>query len=144
MSDIKTLIAKLNPACKRALELAAERCLAQTHFSIEIEHLLLQLIEMDGDVPTILRYYEVDPGQVTAQLNEALEKLKRGNSRTPALSPHLLSWLEAGWVFGSLRLGGQNVRSGALLAALYEEEALRALIVDSAPLLLRVPRGKLV
>ncbi len=144
MSDIKALIGKLNPACKRALEMAAERCLVHTHFSIEMEHLLLQMIEMpDGDVPRVLRYYEIAPAQVAAQLNEALEKLKRGNSRTPALSPHLLDWLQAGWVFGSLRLGRQNVRSGALLAALYEEEALRALIVDSAPLLLRVPRSRL-
>ena len=145
MPDIKALIAKLNPACKRALETAAERCLGLTHFSIEIEHLLLQLIEIpDGDVLRILRYYEIAAEQVTGQLNAALEKLKRGNSRTPALSPHLLDWLEAGWVFSSLRLGGQSVRSGALLAALYENDALRPLMVESAPLLLRVPRGKLV
>jgi type VI secretion system protein VasG len=145
MADIKALIAKLNPACKRALETAAERCLGQTHFSIEIEHLLLQLIEIpDGDVARILRYYEIAAEQVTGQLNAALEKLKRGNSRTPALSLHLLDWLETGWLFSSLRLGGHSVRSGALLAALYENDALRSLMVESAPLLLRVPRGKLI
>ena len=82
--------------------------------------------------------------QVSAQLNQALERLKRGNSRTPALSPHLLAWLQAGWVFGSLRLQRQSVRSGALLAALYEDEGLRALVLESAPLLLRIPRGKLI
>ncbi len=145
MSDIKTLIAKLNPACKRALETAAERCLAQTHFSVEIEHLLCQLVEApDGDVTRLLRHYDIAADQVTAQLNQALERLKRGNSRTPALSPHLLSWLEAGWMFSSLRLGRQSIRSGALFAALYEQEALRALVLESAPLLLRVPRGKLI
>jgi type VI secretion system protein VasG len=36
------------------------------------------------------------------------------------------------------------VRSGALLAALYEDEGLRALVLESAPLLLRIPRGKLI
>jgi type VI secretion system protein VasG len=145
MSDIKALIGKLNPVCKRALETAAERCLSQTHFSIEIEHLLIQLVELpDGDVPRLLRYYEIVPAQVAAQLNQALERLKRGNSRTPALSPHLLAWLQAGWVFGSLRLQRQSVRSGALFAALYEDEGLRALVLESAPLLLRIPRGKLI
>jgi type VI secretion system protein VasG len=139
LSDIKALIGKLNPVCKRALETAAERCLSQTHFSIEIEHLLVQLVELpDGDAPRLLRYYEIVPAQVTAQLNEALERLKRGNSRTPALSPHLLSWLQAGWVFGSLRLQQLSVRSGALFAALYEDDGLRALVLESAPLLLRI------
>jgi type VI secretion system protein VasG len=55
-----------------------------------------------------------------------------------------LAWVQAGWVFGSLRLQRQSVRSGALLAALYEDEGLRALVLESAPLLLRIPRGKLI
>jgi type VI secretion system protein VasG len=84
MSDIKALIGKLNPVCKRALETAAERCLSQTHFSVEIEHLLIQLIELpDGDVPCLLLYYEIVPAQVSAQLNQALERLKRGNNPHP-------------------------------------------------------------
>jgi len=145
MSDVKALISKLNPTCKRALETAAELCLAQTHFSVEIEHLLLKLVEMpDGDLQRVLRYYEVDAGGVAKQLSAAIEKLKRGNSRTPSLSPHLLQLFEAAWVTSSLHLGQGAVRSGALLLALLEDDALRALLLEAVPLLAIIPRGRLV
>jgi type VI secretion system protein VasG len=144
MSDVKALIAKLNPTCRRALETAAELCLAQTHFSVEVEHLLLKLLEVpDGDLPRILRYYEVDAGAVAKQLGSAIEKLKRGNTRTPTLSPHVLDLFEAAWVTSSLRLGQGAVRSGAVLAALLENDALRALLLEAVPVLTGIPRGKL-
>ncbi len=145
MSDVKALIAKLNPVCKRALETAAELCLAQTHFSVEIEHLLLKLVETpDGDLQRVLRYYEIDAGAVAKQINAAIEKLKRGNSRTPSLSPHLLQLFEAAWVTSSLRLGQPTIRSGAVLQALLEETALRGLLLEAIPLLATLPRGRLL
>ena len=145
MSDVKALISKLNPACKRALETAAELCLAQTHFSVEIEHLLLRLVEAtDGDLQRVLRYYEIDAGAVAKQLNAAIEKLKRGNSRTPSLSPHVLQLFEAAWVTSSLHLGQGAIRSGAVLQALLQEDALRALILEAVPALTAIPRGRLI
>ena len=36
MSRLKTLIGKLTPTAKRALETAAQLCLTQTHFAIEV------------------------------------------------------------------------------------------------------------
>jgi type VI secretion system protein VasG len=145
MSDVKALISKLNPASKRALEQAAELCLAQTNFSVEVEHLLLKLVELpDGDVQRVLRYYEIDAGVVAKQLSEAIEKLKRGNSRTPSLSPHLLTLFEAAWVTCSLRLGEGAIRSGAVLLALLEDDALRALLLEAVPLFATIPRGRLV
>ena len=41
----KSLIGKLNPTCRRALEAAAGLCLSRTHFHVEIEHWLLKLLE---------------------------------------------------------------------------------------------------
>src|ERR1700739_1136702 len=102
MSDIKSLISKLDPATRRALEQAAELCLAQTQFSVEIEHLLIKLLEIqDGDLQRILRYYEVDAGGLSAQLTKSLERFKRGNSRTPSLSPQMLQLFERAWVASS-------------------------------------------
>ncbi|HZB91455.1 MAG TPA: type VI secretion system ATPase TssH [Stellaceae bacterium] len=144
MSDVKALISKLNPACKRALETAAELCLAQTHFSVEVEHLLLKLAEKpDGDVQRVLRYYEIDAGAVAKQLGAAIEKLKRGNSRTPSLSPHLLTLFEGAWVISSLRLAQPAIRSGAVLLALLDDDALRALLLEAVPVLATLPRGRL-
>ncbi len=144
MSDVKALIAKLNPVCKRALEGAAELCLAQTHAAVEIEHVLLKLTEAaDGDVARILRYYEIDAGRLAQQLDQAIARLKRGNARTPALSQHLLHWFEAAWVTTSLHLGEGAIRSGALMLALQDEDALRGLVLEGVPVLALVPRGRL-
>ena len=144
MSDVKALISKLNPVCKRALETAAELCLAQSHFSVEIEHLLLKLVELpDGDLQRVLRYYEIDAGAVAKQLSGAIEKLKRGNSRTPSLSPHLLQLFEAAWVTCSLQLGQPSIRSGALLHAALEDDTLRMLLLEAVPILTTLPRGRL-
>ena len=56
-SELKVLIGKLNPICKRALETAAGLCVAQTHYNVEVEHLLLKLLDIPGtDVAPVLRY----------------------------------------------------------------------------------------
>ncbi|MBP2312811.1 type VI secretion system ATPase TssH [Azospirillum soli] len=144
MSSLKPLIDKLNPTAKRALETAAQLCLTQTHFAVEVQHLLLRLAAMpEGDVARLLRHYGVDAGALSADLTRALERLPRGNVQTPAFSEHLLRLLERAWVVSSLRLGGAAIRSGAILAALLEDDALRGLVLEAAPLLARIPRGRL-
>ncbi|MFM2042405.1 MAG: type secretion system ATPase TssH [Pseudomonadota bacterium] len=144
MSTLATLIARLNPLTKRALEGAAQLCLAQTHFAVEVEHLLLKLVERtDGDLVPVLRYYEVDTGALQGQLTAALDRLKRGNGRTPAFSEHIVRLLQSAWLVSSLDLGAPSVRSGAILKALLEDEALRGLLLEPVPLLAKVPRGRL-
>ena len=144
MSPLKPLIGKLNPTAKRALETAAQHCLTQTHFAVEVQHLLLKLVVApDSDVSRLLRHYGVDAGTVSADLTRALDRLPRGNGQTPAFSEHLLRLLERAWVVSSLRLGGSAIRSGAILAALLEDDALRGMLVEAVPLLARIPRGTL-
>ncbi|WP_035707112.1 type VI secretion system ATPase TssH [Niveispirillum irakense] len=144
MSTIATLITRLNPSTKRALEGAAQLCLTLTHFAVEVEHLLLKLVEQaDGDLPRVLRYYEIDPGALQTQLTDALDRLKRGNSRTPAFSEHIVRLLQSAWLVSSLELSAPLVRSGAILKALLEDEALRGLLLEPVPLLLKIRQGRL-
>jgi type VI secretion system protein VasG len=144
MADLKTLIAKLDPICRRALEKAAERCHGQTQFSVEIEHLLLALLEAaDSDLGRACSAYGVAPDRLAQQLTQAIDGFKRGNGRTPALSPQLGELLGAAWSVASLELGLGAVRSGAVLKALLDSDALRATSVESAPLLALIPRGRL-
>jgi type VI secretion system protein VasG len=144
MSDLKVLIDKLNPLCKRALEYAAALCVAQTHYNIEIEHLLLRLLDTPGsDLAPILHQYDVDEGEIAKQLNRAIEKFKRGNSRTPAMSPQILAFLREGWLCSTLVLESETIRSGALFMALFEDDALHATIAESCPALGRIQRDSL-
>jgi type VI secretion system protein VasG len=143
-SELKTLIGKLNPVCRRGLETAAALCVSQTHYNVEVEHLLLKLLDLPAtDIGPVLRYYGVDQGELSRQLNQAMERFDRGNGRTPAMSPQILRLLREGWSLSSLHLEAPAIRSGALLFALYEDEALRTTIHESCPVLARIPRESL-
>ena len=43
--DLKSLVGRLNEACRRALEAAAGLTLSRTHYNVEIEHWLLKLLD---------------------------------------------------------------------------------------------------
>jgi type VI secretion system protein VasG len=143
-NELRNLIGKLNPICRRGLETAAALCVAQTHYNVEVEHLLLKLLDLPAtDLAPVLRYHQVDTDELTRQLDRALEGFDRGNSRTPAMSPQILHLLREGWQLSSLQLESAAVRSGALLLALFEDETLRAIIHDSCPVLAKIPRESL-
>lgn len=142
--DMRQLIGKLGPAPRGALEKAASTTLAATHFTVELEHLLLQLLQPPcRDVLPILKYYELDVGAIEADLRRALEPMKRGNGRTPALSPRLLDLLEEAWVIASVQLGQASIRSGTLLSAVLSRDSTRSVLIDACPLLLKIPRDHL-
>ncbi|MBW1766819.1 MAG: type VI secretion system ATPase TssH, partial [Deltaproteobacteria bacterium] len=143
--DLQTLIDKLNPTCRKALELAAELCLTQTNYNVEIEHLLLKLSDLPNtDFQRLLRYYEVRTADVASELTRAIETFKRGNSRAPALSPHIVRLLEHAWMMSSLHLGESKVSSGSILLALLDHNALRGIILESCLSLRAIPREVLL
>ena len=142
--DLKTLISKLSPPCRKALESAAQLCVSLTNFNVEVEHFLLKLLEAaDTDIVRVLRYYDVDAADVTKELTRAMDKFKRGNNRTPVLSPQIPHMIQEAWVVCSLHLGYNFVRSGGIVQALLDNEALRGAILESAPSLLKLPREKM-
>ena len=142
--DIRTLLGKLNPECKLAMKQAAELCGRQTHFHVDIEHLLMHLVDNNApDVGLVLPHFGIDAGVVVTQLQQSLDRFKRGNGRTPALSPHFAPWFQEAWLLSSMLLGEQQVRSGTLLLALLEVDSLRGLLLETAPALLEIPRKTL-
>ena len=75
--DLKTLISKLSPPCRKALEAAAQLCVTQTNFNVEVEHFLLKLLEAaDTDFTRILRYYDIDTSDLSKELTRAMDKFK--------------------------------------------------------------------
>ncbi|HEX8410471.1 MAG TPA: type VI secretion system ATPase TssH [Thermoanaerobaculia bacterium] len=143
-TELRSLISKLNPIAKRALETAAGLCVAQTNYNVEVEHFLMKFLDLPStDLMPVLRYYNVDTGELQRQLTAAIEKFDRGNSRTPAMSPQVLKLLREGWVQSTLFLDSNGIRSGGLLLALYEDESLRTTIYESCPILAKVPRESL-
>jgi len=139
--DTKALVNKLNSTCKRALESAAALCVSKTHYNVELEHFLLRLLEAaSSDVQIVLRYYEIDVSSILKQLQGVVDKFQTGNTTQTALSPHILTALEEAWMVSSLQLEDEHIRSGAILMSVLDTEALRGILLESCPLLLRISR----
>jgi type VI secretion system protein VasG len=137
--NLKSLFAKLNETSRTATESAAALCLSEHHYDVEVEHLLLQLLDnSDSDLAPILRHYDVVAERLQAQLVTALGTFKKGNTRTPALSPHITRMIEQAWLLASIEYGVGQVRSGHLLQALLDDAELRRVVVASAPELEKV------
>lgn len=142
--DIRTLLSKLNPECKLAMKQAAEHCARETHFHVDIEHLLYQLLDdASPDLDILLAHYDIQASTILGQLQQSLDRFKRGNGRTPALSPHFAPLFQEAWLLSSMLLGEQQVRSGTLLLALLEVDSLRGVLLETAPGLLDIPRKNL-
>ena len=135
---------KLNTICKGALEGAAGLCVSRTHYEVDIEHWLIKLLEKDKtDVHAILRYYEVDIGELEAELNASLDDFKRGNSRRPELSPNIPKLIEIAWLRASVDFSSPQVRSGALLLAALSDREISRLLLKGCKSLGRIPAEEL-
>ena len=129
--SLRSLIGKLNPPTRNALEAAAGLCLSRTHYDVEIEHFLTKLMDAsDGDFAWIARHYGVDKSRLAAEVNRSLDKLKSGNARTPALSPTILKMLTEAWTVGSLEYGAGQIRSGFTILALVANDELSRIVRD--------------
>ncbi len=142
--DLQSLIDKLNPVCRRGLEKAAELCVSHTNYNVEVEHYVLAILDIpDTDLQLLLRYYEIRAEDIKKDLTRFIERFRRGNSRTPALSPHILRLLEQSWMLSSLHFNTPKIRSAAILLALVDHNDLRMVIFESSPTLKRIPREAL-
>ncbi len=131
--NLKSLVGKLNSVCRRALEGAAGLCLSRTNYNVEIEHWLVKLLETDNtDLSRIFRQYDVDKSRVVRELTRALDQLKTGNARPPALSPEIQESMREAWVVASLEFGSSRIRSGFLLVALLQDRSLSARVRASS------------
>ena len=131
--NLKSLISKLNPLCRNAMEAAAGLTLSRTHYDVDIEHLLLKILEAENpDVKAIFRHYEVNTDHLERDLNRALDGFKSGNTRTPALSPNLPKLFEKAWARASIDYNATRIRSGHLLLELVSDAELARMAKESS------------
>jgi type VI secretion system protein VasG len=137
--NLKFLIAKLNDVCRNAMEAGAAQCVSRTNYEVDLEHLLLALLDSpNSDLHRILAYFEVEPGRLTSDLNAALDRLKRGNSRGPTLSPRILKLLTDAWTMASIDFAETRIRSAMLVSAMLSSDELGRLVQESSMQFLRI------
>ena len=124
--NLKSLIGKLNDTTRNALESAAGFCVARRHYDVEVEHYMLKLLDQtEGDFARITSHFGVDKSRLTGELNRSLDKLKTGNARTPAISPHVVRMMTEAWTIGSIDFNAGEVRTGFTILALTGNDDLR-------------------
>ncbi|HVW54543.1 MAG TPA: type VI secretion system ATPase TssH [Rhizobiaceae bacterium] len=132
--DLQSLVGKLGSHCRSALEAAVGLTLSRTNYNVEIEHYLLKLVEpADNDVAAIFRSFEIDADRVVADLTRVLDRLKTGNSRSPALAPNLVKLIREAWLAASLQFEQSYVRSGHIVIALMADDSLASVARDASP-----------
>src|SRR6202046_4743611 len=111
------------------MEASAGLCLARTHYDIEVEHFLLKLLDSsNNDAAAIFKHFELDTSRFSGELFRALDRLKSGNARTPALSPTLIKMMTEAWTLGSIDYGAGQVGTGFTPLALATKGELMRLM----------------
>ncbi|WP_334187804.1 type VI secretion system ATPase TssH [Noviherbaspirillum sp.] len=139
-TNLKALIAKLNPTTRHAMEFAANLALSRTHHEIDVEHVLLALLDKpDTDLAAILKAYDIDTARLETDLTAGLAQFRTGNTRNPVLSGNIPRWLQAAWLAASVDFGDGQLRSAYLLLALVADDEIARLVNGSCSALSRLP-----
>lgn len=148
--DTGQLLQRLNPHCANALEAAASLCQGRLSDEITVEHWLLKLIEAgNGDIPAVIRHYELNIDAVWDALLRAIEHTPRNLRGRPSLSPQLAAVLQDAWAHALTlcETGEATIRSGNVLQAIVEaphvlraNNAWQLLSVSSAQIQRLLPR----
>ena len=137
--NLKSLIGKLNPVCRSALETAAGLCMSKTNYEIEVEHFLLKLCEAQNtDLQKILRYFEINIDRFSADLTGAIESFKTGNARTPVFSPRIPGMIQDAWMIASIDYEAEAVRSGHIMVAMLGNDQSARMLYSTSEALKRI------
>ena len=120
--DLKKLLARLNPLCKKALESAAGLCVNRDHYEVDITHLLVQLLDEDkSDLSVVLKNDDISIDKWKIDLNHEMELLRSGNPGRPVFSNRLIDCIKSAWMFSSVDVGIEEIRTSSILAAICDE-----------------------
>ena len=101
--NLKSLIGKLNSNTRSAVEDAAKLAMSRTNYYIEVEHFLRLLMDgTDNDFAYIANHYGLNANRLTQEVDASIDKLKRGNARTPGIGESVLKMLTEAWTIGSI------------------------------------------
>ncbi|WP_445496000.1 type VI secretion system ATPase TssH [Photorhabdus sp. SF281] len=138
--DLPTLVNRLNPMTRHALETAAAQCVSQQQPEITVSQLLLQMINTPlSDVRAIFSQAEVDSDLLKEQLDQMILHHQTMVQAYPNFSPMLVEWLQDSWLLASTEMQHQELRSGVMLMTLLFSPS-RYLTPQSARLLSGINR----
>ncbi|ELC9519185.1 type VI secretion system ATPase TssH [Vibrio alginolyticus] len=117
--NLSSLIQRLHPIAKVALEDAAALAVSEKANEVQIEHYLLSLLERpNSDFDVLLSHFDCSENLLRQSVRSTLDTSAKGNGSKPVFSALLIEWLQESWLVSSLDLSETQIRSGALLLTL--------------------------
>ncbi|UTZ29121.1 type VI secretion system ATPase TssH [Vibrio campbellii] len=117
--NLSSLIQRLHPIAKVALEDAAALAVSEKANEVQIEHYLLSLLERpNSDFDVLLSHFDCSENLLRQSVRSTLDSNAKGNGSKPVFSALLIEWLQESWLVSSLDLSETQIRSGALLLTL--------------------------
>ncbi|EJL3596720.1 type VI secretion system ATPase TssH [Salmonella enterica] len=141
--DLATLVKRLAPFAKQALEAAASECMSQQAAEITVAHVLLQMLATPrSDFRVIAERAEIGADDLRQALTVENYATARSSDSYPSFSPMLVEWLKEAWLLASAEMQQTELRGGVLLLALLHSP-LRYLPPAAARLLTAINRDQL-
>lgn len=141
--DISTLVKRLNPFSRQALEMAATACMSQQATEITVSHVLMQMLAIPrSDLRVIMERAEMSVEELGQALTVEHYATMRHTDSYPVFSPLLVEWLRDGWLLASAEMQSSELRGGILLLALLHS-ASRYVPPAAARLLTGINRDRL-
>ncbi|WP_080232715.1 type VI secretion system ATPase TssH [Salmonella enterica] len=141
--DLATLVKRLAPFAKQALEAAASECMSQQAAEITVAHVLLQMLATPrSDFRVIAERAEIGAEDLRQALTVENYAATRSSDSYPSFSPMLVEWLKEAWLLASAEMQQTELRGGVLLLALLHSP-LRYLPPAAARLLTAINRDLL-
>jgi len=141
--DLATLVKRLNPFAKQALEAAASECMSQQAAEITVSHVLIQMLAiLRSDLRVITEHAGIDKDDLRQALTVENYATTRSVDSYPSFSPMLVEWLKEAWLLASAEMQQTELRSGTLLLALLHSP-LRYVLPAAARLLTAINRDQL-
>lgn len=123
--NLKSLIGKLNPNTRSAVEDAAKLAMSRTNYYIEVEHFLRLLMDgTDNDFAYIATNFGLNTSRLTQEVDQSIDRLKRGNARTPGIGESVMKMLTEAWTIGSIEYSAGQIRTGFCILALLSNDEL--------------------
>ncbi|HID3750121.1 TPA: type VI secretion system ATPase TssH [Citrobacter freundii] len=141
--DVSTLVKRLNPFSRQALEMAATACMSLQSTEITVSHVLIQMLAIPrSDLRVITEKAEIDKEELGQALTVEHYATTRHADSYPVFSPLLVEWLRDGWLLASAEMQQSELRGGTLLLALLQS-AHRYVPPAAARLLTGINRDRL-